>query len=160
MERKKKRSHAEVVAAREAYAKERHEKLAAREARKAEREKLAAERVERRAARQARENMSPEELKKARYEEQRKLVDKRRKMCKPDGPVFKTYKGKVEAGDTVAARFAGATIFGVVEEIVSEEDQEFEFRKGANSVTLYNVKGFDGYRYPVRREKIVAKKDS
>lgn len=157
-QKRKKRTHAEVVAAREAYAKERHDKLMAKEAKKAEREKLIAERAARKAEREARKKMTSEERRKADYEQRRDLVEKRRKRCKEvDGPTYAPYKGTVEIGDVLAARFAGSTVVGVLEKISDEENQEFEFRRGAAAITLYNIRGEDGFLYPVRREKIINK---
>lgn len=150
-QKRKRRTHAEVVAAREAYAKERHDKLVAREAKKAEREKLIAERA-------ARRKMTSEERRKAKYKQQRDLVEKRRKGCEEvSGPTYATYEGPVNVGDVVAARFAGSTVVGVLEEIDDGKDQGFEFRKGVAAVILYNIRGNDGYLYPVRREKIFHK---
>ena len=158
--RRKKRSHEEIVAAREAYAAEWHQRQQEREARKAEREKIAAERAVRKAEREARKNMTAQEVQADRY--QRKLAKSRKKGEAEGRFVFDPYEGEIKVGDIVKIRFAGDTIVGPVVKILSDTDEgsedALEFRKGTGPVTLYFVQSEeDGYKYPVRKEKIISK---
>lgn len=157
-QRKKKRSHEEVVAAREAYAAEKHQ-------RQLEKEKKALERAKLKEEREARKNMTS--LEKAADRRQKK-VEKLKRVSSNENhnPLYSTYTGNVKIGDTVAARFAGCTIFGEIIKISDEnsnvdgedEEPQFEFRKGVKNIKLYTILGDDSIKYPVKREQIIAKK--
>lgn len=159
-ERKHKRSHEEVVAAREAYLEKRKAKQEAR----LEKAKI---RAERKAAREARKAMTPEERKAERQKDKIAAAKGRIKLEK-EKPLYEPYKGNVDIGDLVVAIFAGCPVRGNIVSISKDtadvetgEEGEYQFRKGAASVKLYDVKSMDdGLIYPVRREKIVAKKES
>lgn len=131
--KRKRRTHEEAVAFREACLKAKHEKALLREAKKAEREKR---------------------------NEERKSRIKTTPTKKVESPVPKyvPYKGKLQVGDTVAARFAGKTVFGILSGISNEASQEFMKAKGVEAVALYKIKGFDRFNYPVRLEQIIAVK--
>lgn len=124
-ERKKRRSHEEVVAAREAY--------------RAEQERKREERIKKKQALM------------------RKPREKKVSVPKPVAQYSKypTYEGTVEIGDTIAAKFAGAIVSGELIDIQEHKQTMFQ----ENALVLYLIKSSDGYKYPVRREAIIAKKE-
>ena len=158
MEKKHRRSHEEVVAARAAYAKERYEKQAAKEARKVEREKLAAERAERRKLREERKNMSPEELHNSRMEQRVKKARKK-DIKKSDSPFskYQPYGGEVRIGDTVKAYFAGVFITGKVYEIVKADEEIYRKRCNLYKIHVSDRGPYNDLKCTVQKEKIIDK---
>lgn len=162
MEKKKRRSHAEVVAAREYYEAERQKHLQEKEAKRLERQKLIEERAQRRAEREARKTMSEEDRAKSLQKERKTKIDKVSRKLK-NNPAFdgnlpyytmSTYKDSVEIGDLVQIRFAGRLIWGTLIKIGKAFSDDQELRQ--ENITLYTVES-DGYKYPVRRENILNK---
>lgn len=161
MEKKrKKRSHEEVVAAREAYAKERHEKQLVKEAKKAEREKLLAEREERRKLREARKSMTPTELRNSRMEQRvKKARGKNQDISVNDvSSRLHAYGGEIRPGDLVKAYFAGCPVIGEIIEInYAEEDEDSRLRFDIYTILVKDKGPYSGMTCYVRREKIINK---
>lgn len=134
---RKRRTHEEVVAAREAYAAERHRVQQEKQAKKLERQKIQEERAKRKA------------------ERAKKLAEgttaRSKKKKKDDLNKDDSYKGKVDVGDIVSIRFAGIVRTG---KVVAIRDTETPTVRGVVKLRLYVVSA-DGYRYPVGKERII-----
>lgn len=141
--KRKRRTHAEVVAAREAYAAERHRVKQEREAKRQERAKKLEERAKKR--------------------EQKTTREKTSRAYKADQDIgsinysrLPTYEGNVEVGDRVAAKFAGAIIVG---HVISIDYSTHISARGTETIKYYTVDGHDGYKYPIQRHRIIAKEE-
>ena len=151
MEKKKRRSHEEVVAAREAYAKERHDKKVAREAKKVERK-------ERKKLREARKNMTNLERRNLRLESKIQKVKKKNAVI--DNSIFKLnpYAGTLKPGDRVKAYFAGCPITGELIQIEYAEDEESKVSYDIYTVLVQDSSNpYYKMECPLRREKIIEK---
>ena len=160
-ERRKKRPHAEVVAAREQYLKEREARQQARAERKAEREKLQAERQARKEQREKHKAMTDGERAQARYEQR---LEKARKANKSEvHPLsrIKPYEGNVEVGVWYTIRFAGGLKYG---KCISHKRPEDAVEEGQVRVR-YEIFSFESkeprpggfWIYPAKREDIIAR---
>lgn len=160
MEKRKKRTHEEVVAAREAYAKEKHDRLVDREAKKAERARLLQEREERRKLREARKNMTEQERQNSVLESRIQKARKKGRKAEKDDTVSKygTYVGEIRPGDKVKAYFAGCPIVGELLQIEYAEDEESRATVDIYTILVNDIGNpYDGMKCPLRREKIIAK---
>lgn len=160
-QRRKKRPHDEVVAAREQYLKELEERKKARAERKAEREKLYAERQARKAERERIKSLPEQQRLQLRYEQ--KLEKARKANKKETHPINKVsmYQGPLQAGDWYTIRFAGGLHYGqFLKEETAGIDEENGMRR-RYSLFLFKSKekgsgSSNGYWvYPVTRENIL-----
>lgn len=155
-ERRKKRSHEEVQAAREAYLKAREEKKKLREQKLLERQKFQEERKQEKEKRAEERIQYRLELNKSR--EKKKEQRKRRRMSKKDlegdGVFYPPYEGSIKVGDRVVARFAGSSIEGPIIYTVSPKDIFLEEEQEGS--ILYTI--LEGTtKYPVYRKDIYKK---
>ena len=173
-ERRKKRPHAEVVAAREQYLKEKEERLKARAERQAqrearqqaraerqaEREKLIAERQARKEQREKLKAMTGGQRAQLRYEQK---LEKARKLNKKEvHPLsrVKAYEGTVELGKWYTIRFAGSLKYGKCIQHKSPEDtpEEGQVRVRYDIYSFETKEPRSGgfWIYPAKREDILA----
>lgn len=161
-ERKHKRSHEEVIAAREAYLKAKAERDQARAEKKVQRERFIREKQERKVARERRKNMTEGERAQALHEAKLEKLNKRRGKNAENSwwyelPVF---KGEVVLGKTYTVKFAGGFERGVLEKIErSGLDNDLYVRPGTEGSIFYIIKSVENgrtWRYPVHREDIIA----
>lgn len=175
-ERRKKRSHAEVVAAREQYLKEREERQkaraerkAAREAkqqaraeRQAERAKLIAERQARKEQREKLRNMTEGERAQARYEQKLAKARKANKIEVHPLSRISPYQGEIEVGEWYTFRFAGAPHYG---KCISHKSPGDSVEEGQVRIS-YEIFAFETkeprfnkpsefWIYPAKREDVI-----
>ena len=159
-EHRKRRSKAEVAAAREQYLKEREAKQQARAERRAEREKIIAERQARKEQREKLRNMTEGERAQAKYEA--KLEKARKDNKKETHPLarVKPYQGMVEVGKDYTIRFAGSLHYGTCIQHKSPEDipEEGQVRVRYEIFLLETREPKSGgyWIYPAKREDILA----
>lgn len=176
-ERRKRRTKAEVAAAREQYLKEkearqqaRAEKQALREAkqqaraeRQAAREKLIAERQARKEQREKLKAMTDGQ--KAQLKHEQRLEKVRKASKKETHPInrVKPYQGEIELGEWYTFRFTGSLKYGQCVEHKSPEDSYVD-GQGRISYDIYLLKtrepksGPDQtWIYPAKREDIIWK---
>lgn len=147
--RRKKRTHEEVEAARKYYLEEKERRRKEREERKKEREEAQKERQKARELRQqVRELKANRGKKKAKVETFQDMLSRIFNSIPP-------YKGKLEVGDRIVCRFAGAYQIGTIYKI--EDVQVFEGGMYKMQRTFYT--NVYGTRLPLTHVHILAKID-
>lgn len=144
---RKKRSHAEVAAAREQYLKEREERKRLREEQKAAQERLRQERLAQR-------------LKK-REKLQSKAREKKGTSSHPINEI-QAYRGNIQFGEWYTIRFAGSFVYGKYIDYrgpeSSYEDGQGHIRYGIYSFESKEPRTGGGFWiYPASRENILCK---
>ena len=145
-ERRKKRSHAEVAAAREQYLKEREERKKLREEQKAAQERLRQERLAQR-------------IKK---KEKLRVRRERKVDCSHPMNSIKPFSGEVQMGEWYTIRFAGSFIYGQCIEYKGPENS-YEDGQGRITAGIYSFEskepkpGGGFWIYPASQENILCK---
>lgn len=175
-EERKRRTKAEVAAAREQYLKEKEERLKARAERQAlreakqqaraerqaERERIIAERQARKERREKLKAMSDGERAQARYEQRLEKARKKSKEIVHPLSLIKPYQGDIEIGEWYTFRFAGCVKYG---KCIGHKKPEDTPEEGQVRVR-YEIFSFESkeprtsdafWIYPAKREDIIWK---
>ena len=161
-EERKRRTKAEVAAAREQYLKEKEARQQARAERQAAREKLIAERQARKEQREKLKAMSDGE--RAQVRNQQKLEKARKANKKGEVHPLKQiepYRGTIKLGEWYTIRFAGGLRYGECIQHKSPEDMEEEGQVRVRyDIFLFRTKepraGGEFWTYPAKREDVLA----